>query len=1340
MSDTTTDNSADYLLLTRLADEFARRYRAGERPSLQEYIDRHPELADEIRELLPTMAEIEQVKEDHQEAAEQDDTQPTPALDRLGDFRILREVGKGGMGIVYEAEQVSLGRHVALKVLPRTMLLDARARRRFEREAKSAARLHHTNIVPVFGVGEQDGLPYYVMQFIQGHSLDAVLEELKKLQPGKAEAGTTLAGGIRLSRNEEPLGDKLVGELTAAHVARSLLTGGFEAVGGQSDGDLDVCRTMATSADDTTQPASRPTPTHDIRPSLSDSFTPLSSSVVMPGRGRDGSRSKQRTSYWHGVASIGAQAGEALDYAHRSGVLHRDIKPSNLLLDTQGTVWVADFGLAKADDQQNLTDTGDILGTLRYMPPEAFEGKADARGDVYSLGLTLYELLAFRAAFDEKERNRLIKQVTHAEPPRLGKLNRQVPRDLQTIVHKAIEKDPARRYATAGVLAEDLHRFIADEPIEARRVSAAERFSRWCRRNPMVAGLTVALAVVFLAGLAGVAWKWREAERQKDLALVAERKEAYQRSIAVEQSNLATRESAYSRRLLYASDLNLAYQAWEAGDTSRARGLLERQRQPAGREEFEWRYLWSLCQDGSRLTLSGHESRVGEMTGVTMLSLTRDGRSLATLGEDQIVCIWDLASRRHVKLLQADVTSAELAADGKILALSQRLGQMVQLWDPVARRVVANLPARAGVRRVAFSPDGRLLAAGCVDGTLRFWEAPMWRELTLEGSAKSLPVWTLRFSPDGKTLASGSVTGILELWDVATRRVRATLPGHSAVILSLSFSPDGKSLASASDDATVRFWDNATGQPIPPLLRVPGTGLGAVAFAPDGKTLATGAADGTIRFWDTATKTARSLLRGHISPIVDLAFAPDGLTLYSVSFLDGILKVWDVAPGADRCILARSEGRINSLAYSPDGKTLAVGDQDGSVMVWDPVARRLVDRLRGHKSPVYTVGYAPDGRTLVSSALDSRLFLWDTSTGNRIGELPQRNGTPFASFGFSPDGRFIAAAEGGAGVVLVWHIADRRQVAEVAGTFVRFSPDGSLLATALNNTVQLWETSTWRRLPPLLGFTVPVYRLAFAPDGKTLAAGDLGGTLWLWDVVERRLIASRRGHATTIESVAFSPNGLRLATAGYENAIKLWDAALLQEVATLTGHDGYVTTVAFSPDGTTLASAGADATVRLWQSPPLDESSRNPRQTPASSPPAEVIRLFGLELIDDNARATLTTSDRTERIDVTAINENANGIQLVQVFDDLQEGAAYTIRFRARADTPRPIQLHGKVAQPDWHSIGLDERFDLTDKWQTYEFRFQAKGLSTLNKIRFVLGQKTGTIWIADFTVTEAAK
>src|SRR5262249_6225739 len=215
--------------------------------------------------------------------------------------------------------------------------------------------------------------------------------------------------------------------------------------------------------------------------------------------------------YWQSIARVGMQVAEALSYAAGQGILHRDIKPSNLLLDDTGNVWVTDFGLAKADDGDNLTHTGDIVGTLRYMAPERFNGQGDLRSDVYSLGLTLYELLALRPAFDEADRNKLVKQVMHDEPARPRKVNRAVPRDLETVVLKAIARDPAHRYQTPAAMADDLKRFVEDRPVRARRVSETEKLWRWCRRNPLPASLLAGLVLVFLAGFAGVAWQWREA-------------------------------------------------------------------------------------------------------------------------------------------------------------------------------------------------------------------------------------------------------------------------------------------------------------------------------------------------------------------------------------------------------------------------------------------------------------------------------------------------------------------------------------------------------------------------------------------------------------------------------------------------------------------------------------------------------------------------------------------------------------------------------------------------------------------------------------------------------------
>jgi formylglycine-generating enzyme required for sulfatase activity/tRNA A-37 threonylcarbamoyl transferase component Bud32 len=422
----------------------------------------------------------------------------------LGDFRILREIGRGGMGVVYEAEQVSLGRHVALKVLPKDPSRDERTKRRFEREARSAARLHHTNIVPVFGVGEDAGRLYYVMQYIQGQALDDVLLELRRLRPGGPTADHEPAPHALHSlqdkaanRAQSPV--KQAAE-SAVQAANSLLTGDLVPAGNETL-DANGPALDRQSAD----------------PRLGSPAAALS--------GSDDARNARRLTYWQRVAHLGAQVADALDYAHRQGVLHRDVKPSNLLLDTRGTVWVTDFGLAKADDHQNLTQTGDVLGTLRYMPPEAFEGRADARSDVYSLGLTLYEMLAFRPAFEVRERPGLIRQVTQSEPQCLHKLNPHVPRDLETVVGKAIERDPTHRYQTAGDLVADLQRFLDDEPIHARRLSTVERLGRWARRHKAVAALS-SVATVLLAAVAIVSTVAAIQLRQQFKAVRAERDRA----------------------------------------------------------------------------------------------------------------------------------------------------------------------------------------------------------------------------------------------------------------------------------------------------------------------------------------------------------------------------------------------------------------------------------------------------------------------------------------------------------------------------------------------------------------------------------------------------------------------------------------------------------------------------------------------------------------------------------------------------------------------------------------------------------------------------------------------
>jgi serine/threonine protein kinase len=512
--DAEVDADLDRDPVEELAEEFLARRRQGEGVSIGEYAERHPHLAGRIRELFPALLLMEEMKpsstSSHVLGSPLGAVRPGKLLERLGDFRILREIGRGGMGIVYEAEQQSLGRHVAVKVLPAACVASPTRLRRFLREAQAAARLHHTNIVPVFGVGEQDGIHYYVMQYIPGQGLDRVL--------GALSLGTGSSGASHERRlpalppDSETAGQEeaasWAGTFSASQAAHMLLAS--PAATDSLTTDVGLCEPKEAAA----APASPPA----------------------------GYR------YWRSVARLGIQVADALEYAHRQGTLHRDIKPANLLLDNRGTVWIADFGLAKLGDLEDLTHSGDMVGTLRYMAPEQFEGKADARSDVYNLGLTLYELLTLRPAFDEKDRHRLIRQMTQQEPPRPRKLNAAIPLDLETIVVKAMACHPGHRYQTAGELAADLRCFLEDRPIRARRVTPAGRLWRWCRRNRAVAALSgtalallLTVAVVASAGYVHVDRALARESEQRERAEAERTRTRAERERAETNLHLATK-------------------------------------------------------------------------------------------------------------------------------------------------------------------------------------------------------------------------------------------------------------------------------------------------------------------------------------------------------------------------------------------------------------------------------------------------------------------------------------------------------------------------------------------------------------------------------------------------------------------------------------------------------------------------------------------------------------------------------------------------------------------------------------------------------------------------------
>ncbi len=377
---------------------------AGETPDQQAYMAAHPDLADALRGVFRTLDFVEATSRSLNAVG-------LRRHEMLGEYRIQREIGRGGMGVVYDAIQTSMGRRVALKVLPAGTLLSDTALERFAREAAMAGRLQHANIVPVYAVGEERGIHYYAMQYVEGCTLAERLAELR-------DAG------------------------------------------------------------------------------------------VQPGR-----------EHFRRVASWGQQIADALAHAHERGVIHRDIKPSNLLLDARGNVWITDFGLARGDALSSLTISGDVVGTARYMSPEQARGSTgelDERTDVYSLGATLYELLTFEPAFEGSDRDVVLNRIAFTNTISLRQRNRAIPRDLETIVVKCMEKDPDRRYSCAAAVAEDCRRFVAGDPIHARRTPLAVKAVRFLSRHRWYTlAVLIVLALVLTTGV--LMGRLREAKRQQCL-------------------------------------------------------------------------------------------------------------------------------------------------------------------------------------------------------------------------------------------------------------------------------------------------------------------------------------------------------------------------------------------------------------------------------------------------------------------------------------------------------------------------------------------------------------------------------------------------------------------------------------------------------------------------------------------------------------------------------------------------------------------------------------------------------------------------------------------------------
>ena len=464
-----------------LAEQFLHRCQSGEPVSVEDYARAHPDLADEIRDLFPTIATLEQAKVESASVPLQSFEHPK----QLGEFELVREIGRGGMGIVYEAVQASLNRRVAVKVLPQRTFFNTTRLDRFRREARTAAGLQHPHIVPIYSVGDDEGVHYLVMRLIEGAGLDDLVRLVDRKSQGESPSGSL--SSVSLSMDDTREGDYLSDSLAIGLMANDFSGVSPEGAASAATKGEDAL-TTAFSADGA---------------SLAGSTESIG---ALAHRAQQAMADRQLgDDYFRAIARIGKQAAQALAYAHDKGTLHRDIKPANLLLDCDGNCWITDFGLAKAIENDDLSRSGELVGTLRYMAPEQLQGEVSPSTDLYSLGLTLYELVTFRAPFEAPTPSQVIHKISQHRPPGPRQLNPAVPVDLERIILHAIAPDPANRYASCTELAEDLGRFLTKTPVKARSASRIQGAVGWTRRNPALAVMSLLVAVLGATSLFGIA-------------------------------------------------------------------------------------------------------------------------------------------------------------------------------------------------------------------------------------------------------------------------------------------------------------------------------------------------------------------------------------------------------------------------------------------------------------------------------------------------------------------------------------------------------------------------------------------------------------------------------------------------------------------------------------------------------------------------------------------------------------------------------------------------------------------------------------------------------------------
>jgi WD40 repeat protein/tetratricopeptide (TPR) repeat protein len=868
--------------------------------------------------------------------------------------------------------------------------------------------------------------------------------------------------------------------------------------------------------------------------------------------------------FYRSVARVGLQVADALAYAHDQGILHRDIKPSNLLLDSAGNIWVTDFGLAKIEGSEGPTRTGDIVGTVRYMAPERFSGWSDRRSDIYSLGASLYELLTLRPLFDGVAQPELMEKVLHEAPELPRKLDAKIPRDLETIVLKAVAKEPGERYATAPALADDLRRFLGDRPISARRSTATEQFLRWCRRNPLPAATSIAAAgaILILAIFATVAaWTFRAQRDQIQYAEARGRERLFETLMERARAERLSHRMGQRYRSLEA----LAQAASIGRELNLPTGQFERLRD----EAIACLALPDLKKCGRVIQRPPGVSLVAFDAAMTRYALRfRDQVQVRNVADDGEIARFPARGNREIYFLA-------FSPDGRFLAIQHSQGFALTVWDVERRAVAVDDPGPVSERSADFSPDSRRFALARQDGAFLVYDLATGQETRRWRVAAPSAV---AFRPDGIQIAVISTAqnkSACEIFEAASGRLIRSIPLRASTV-GLAWSPDGATLATPCDDLKIYLWDAATGNRKTALQGHTSGGLLA-AFHPAGTLLASNGWEGRLWLWDPVLGRSWLSLTNESWPQFT-TFSSDGRVVRS--HVDQLIT-YQLNPALEYRSVAHASGipiAYGHAALDQDGRLLALGTSQG-VALWDALQGTEIAFLPIDNA--WHLMFEPSGTLLTSGTLG--VWRWpiqrDSEGGRvRLGPphrvaLPAGTGAvaedslgrivakanfdmaylvtpdrevrvgPFddcRSVAVSPDGKWLATGNHAAGGAQIWRVSDGAPVAKLPTDWsqaVLFSPDGKWLMTT-NPPCRLWAVDTWREMRRIDG-----WGLCFSADSQWLAVQDANRVIRLVETATGRTLARLESpDLCDVWGATFSPDGSRLViTTNDGPAVHIWD-------------------------------------------------------------------------------------------------------------------------------------------------------------------------------------------------------